>query len=106
MRTEHPITYAIHMARTETLVQLSSELIAALDVESKKRGCSRSALIRTAIEEHLDRSNEKTKIDRYVEGYRRRPQSDHDRWGQLADHDGHDMAQRLDADADADGAPW
>jgi predicted transcriptional regulator len=94
------------MARTETLVQLSSELIAALDAESKKRGCSRSALIREAVEEHLARSTERDRLDRYVAGYERRPQLDTDRWGALSDAAGHDMARRLDTDADADGAAW
>lgn len=64
------------MARTQTLVQLSDELLSQLDARVAREGRSRSELIREAISEYLvdDRDAE---IDRrIVEAYERRPQED------------------------------
>jgi metal-responsive CopG/Arc/MetJ family transcriptional regulator len=64
------------MARKQTLVQLSEELLELLDREAARRGVSRSALIREAIEEHLD-AERRAEIGRQIaEGYRRIPQTD------------------------------
>lgn len=41
------------LARTQTMVQLSDELVAALDDEAERRNMSRSALIRQAVTEFL-----------------------------------------------------
>ncbi|MGH9035673.1 MAG: CopG family transcriptional regulator, partial [Acidimicrobiia bacterium] len=46
------------MARTQTMVQLSDELIGLVDAEAARRGVSRSALIREAIAEHLAASHQ------------------------------------------------
>lgn len=64
------------MGRTQTLVQLSDELLAQLDARSVREGRSRSELIREAVTGYLttDRAAE---IDRrIVDAYARRPQED------------------------------
>jgi metal-responsive CopG/Arc/MetJ family transcriptional regulator len=64
------------MARTQTLVQLSDELLRRLDERVAREGRSRSALIRDAIEAYLY-DEEKERIDREIrEGYERIPQTD------------------------------
>jgi metal-responsive CopG/Arc/MetJ family transcriptional regulator len=67
------------MARQQTLVQLTEELVALLDERAARSGRSRSALIREALEEYLRDEREST-IDRaIVEGYSRIPEED-DPW--------------------------
>lgn len=62
------------VGRTQTLVQLSDSLVAALDQRAARTGRSRSDLIREAIERYLSEDVE-AEIDRQiVEGYRRIPQ--------------------------------
>lgn len=64
------------MARTQTLVQLSDELLARLDTRAAREGSSRSDLIREAIAGYLAGDRE-AEIDRQiVEAYTRRPQED------------------------------
>jgi metal-responsive CopG/Arc/MetJ family transcriptional regulator len=64
------------MARTQTLVQLTEELLRRLDERAAREGRSRSALIRDAIEAYLY-DEEKARIDReIVEGYERMPITD------------------------------
>ena len=64
------------MARTQTLVQLSDELLHQLDRHRERAGRSRSAVIREAIERYLATDRE-AEIDRLiVEGYRRTPARD------------------------------
>jgi hypothetical protein len=97
------------MARTQTMVQLSDELLAQLDEEAEARNCSRSALIRLAVEEHLARSSEVAKVRRYVEGYRARPPADGDDWGDLAasaDRDGRALSCRLDREEREADLSW
>lgn len=63
------------IARKQTLVQLSDELIAALDARAAREGKSRSALIREAVKGHLHDEVE-AEIDRQIiEGYTRMPQT-------------------------------
>jgi metal-responsive CopG/Arc/MetJ family transcriptional regulator len=70
------------MARTQTLVQLSVELLDQLDRHREHDGRSRSAVIREAIERYLAGDRE-AEIDRLiVEGYRRTPPRDV--WGDEA----------------------
>jgi metal-responsive CopG/Arc/MetJ family transcriptional regulator len=64
------------MARKQTLVQLSEELLELLDREAARRNVSRSALIREAIEQHLDTERRAEIGRRIVEGYRRIPQTE------------------------------
>lgn len=64
------------MARTQTLVQLTEDLLRRLDERAAREGRSRSALIRDAIEAYLY-DEEKARIDReIVEGYERMPVTD------------------------------
>jgi metal-responsive CopG/Arc/MetJ family transcriptional regulator len=66
------------MARTQTLVQLSDELLAQLDARAAREGRSRSELIREALSEYLVDDRE-AEIDRLiVEGYTRQPQTAHE----------------------------
>jgi metal-responsive CopG/Arc/MetJ family transcriptional regulator len=70
------------VARTQTLVQLSDELLERLDRCRERDGRSRSAVIRDAIERYLA-SNREAELDRLiVEGYRRTPPQD--LWGSEA----------------------
>lgn len=64
------------MGRTQTIVQLSDELLRRLDERAAGEGRSRSALIRDAIEEYLY-DEEQARFDREIrEGYERIPQTD------------------------------
>jgi len=68
------IWYHMAMARTQTLIQLTDRLLAALDQYAAQVGRSRSDVIRSAIERYLDEVLQ-DEIDRaVVEGYRRIPQ--------------------------------
>ena len=70
------------MARTQTLVQLSDELLRRLDSYRAREGRSRSEVIREAIEHYLATDHE-TEIDRrLVEAYTRQPPEDV--WGDQA----------------------
>lgn len=67
--------------RKQTLVQLSDELIAALDQRAAQLGTSRSALIRQAVEAFLTDAVE-AEIDRRIrDGYRAHPPEEI--WGDL-----------------------
>lgn len=62
------------MPRTQTLIQLTDRLLAALDQYAAQAGRSRSEVIRAAIERYLDEVLQDD-IDRaVVDGYRRIPQ--------------------------------
>ena len=64
------------MARTQTLIQLSGELLAQLDARAAREGISRSELIRRALDGFL-RQDVEAAIDRQVvESYTRRSQED------------------------------
>lgn len=98
------------IARTQTLVQLSDDLVARLDAEAARRRVSRSALIRTAVEALLEGSAEAARTATIVDGYRRVPPAVPDEWGDL-DRAGEtaavEVAQRLDAEERAAGhEPW
>ncbi len=63
------------MARTQTLVQLSDELLAQLDARAAREGRNRSELIRDALAHYLAADRE-AEMDRLiVEGYARHPQT-------------------------------
>jgi Arc/MetJ-type ribon-helix-helix transcriptional regulator len=64
------------MARTQTLVQLSDELLAELDARAARQGRSRSELIREALTDYLAGDREAELDRRLVEGYTRQPQED------------------------------
>jgi metal-responsive CopG/Arc/MetJ family transcriptional regulator len=64
------------MSRTQTLVQLTEDLLWRLDERAAREGRSRSALIRDAIEAYLY-DEERERITReIVEGYERIPTTD------------------------------
>jgi metal-responsive CopG/Arc/MetJ family transcriptional regulator len=64
------------MSRTQTLVQLSTNLLRRLDERAAREGRSRSALIRDAIEAYLH-DEERERITReIIEGYERIPTTD------------------------------
>lgn len=97
------------MARTQTMVQLSDELVARLDAEASIKGVSRSALIRSILTTHLATESEAAKVARYVESYRRRPQPTIDEWGNLEAHGESEtrrMVRELDAEDKAAGSAW
>lgn len=77
------------MARTQTLVQLSDELLRRLDERAAREGRSRSALIREAIEAYLY-DEENARIDREIrEGYERIPQTDEEmQWAEASAREG------------------
>jgi Arc/MetJ-type ribon-helix-helix transcriptional regulator len=98
------------MSRVQTMVQLTEDLVALLDREAARRGVSRSALIRTALEEFLRNDQEAAISRRIVDGYVRIPPETPDEWGDLAettDRTSLDLLRRLDAEERRQGrAPW
>lgn len=71
------------MGRTQTLVQLTDDLLQRLDERAARERRSRSTLIREAIEDYLS-DDLKAEVDRrIVDGYRRLPQTDdEDAWAE------------------------
>jgi len=66
----------------QTLVQLTDQLVEALDRRAKREGVSRSKLVRDLLDAALSTSEEHDRA--LVEGYRRAAQSDAaDAWGDL-----------------------
>lgn len=63
------------MARKQVLVQLTSDLLAALDQEASRTNHSRSQLIREAVQRYLGDSVEADIDRRYVDAYTRIPQA-------------------------------
>jgi hypothetical protein len=98
------------MARTQTLVQLTDDLVALLDEEAAERGLSRSALIRNVLTAHLDARREVVLSRRIVEGYRRTPPGEPDGWADidgLSDLAATDLGRRLDEEERREGhEPW
>ncbi len=66
------------VARTQTLVQLSEELLAVLDARAARERRSRSELIREALDAYLEADREAAISAAIVEGYTRIPQDEHD----------------------------
>lgn len=78
----HHISTIWVMARRQTLVQLTDELLDALDRHRASTGRSRSEVIREAVKHHLAADGE-AEIDRaIVEAYTRNPARDV--WGEEA----------------------
>jgi metal-responsive CopG/Arc/MetJ family transcriptional regulator len=68
------------VARTQTLVQLTDELLDRLDTYRRRAGRSRSEVVREAIERYLAEDRE-AEIDRLiVDAYTRQPADDV--WGE------------------------
>ena len=94
------------MARTQTMVQLTEELVEALDTVAERRGMSRSALIRELVIDGLDHTAAAAVGERIAEGYRRMPQALPDEWGDVvasADIATGELLARLDAEERAAG---
>jgi hypothetical protein len=92
------------------MVQLTDELVALLDREAERRGMSRSALIRAALEEFLHHDYEAVISRQIIDGYTRIPPAVPDEWGDLealTDQASVDLLQRLDAEERRQGRePW
>ena len=73
------------MARTQTMVQLTDELVHALSDEAHRRRISRSELIRQVLQAHLDAQAEASIGRRIAEGYERVPPTTPDEWGDLSE---------------------
>ena len=94
------------MARTQTMVQLTDRLLHLLDKHAALKGLSRSALIRTAIEEFLRKDEEAVVGGQIVAGYKRIPPATPDEWGELSEVTNGstvDVLHRLDAEERAAG---
>lgn len=66
----------------QTLLQLTEELVAALDRRAARQGVSRSYLVRSLLDAALAVDSEHDRA--LIEGYRRAPQTDGvDDWGDL-----------------------
>ena len=98
------------MARTQTLVQLNDDLVAALDQRAANRGVSRSQIVREAIEAYVASDLEAELTRRIVAGYERHPQGEPDEWGDplaFAEDAAREVHQRLAREeADAGHEPW
>jgi len=70
------------MARRQTLVQLSDELLSLLDERAARTGRSRSDLIRAAVERDLADDRAAAIDAAIVEGYRRIPPGELDAWNE------------------------
>jgi Arc/MetJ-type ribon-helix-helix transcriptional regulator len=88
------------------MVQLNDELLAVLDEEAARRGISRSALIRAALEEHLAATRHARVGEAIAAGYRRVPPATPDGWGDLgemAEQAARDTLTRLDEEERREG---
>jgi hypothetical protein len=81
------------VARRQTLVQLTDDLVIVLDAIAAKQGTTRSALIRSVLEGFVKDEDEAEKDRRMIEGYTKYPpgtEDDPPDWGSLdawAEHD-------------------
>lgn len=76
MATTNTLATIWPMARTQTLVQLSDELLRRLDERAAREGRSRSALIRDAIEAYLADEARDEISRQIIEGYERIPETE------------------------------
>ncbi|MCL1588854.1 MAG: ribbon-helix-helix domain-containing protein [Actinomycetia bacterium] len=97
------------MARVQTIVQLNSEILEALDQEAAETDISRSAIIRQAIMDHIA-SSKAAQIDHALaEGYKAIPQKATEEWNSLLEQSRENTRrtlERLDAEEDAAGLTW
>ncbi len=102
--------YDMPMARVQTMVQLSDELVTALDREAARRSTSRSDLIRGVLREFLSANQEAAVAGQIVDGYTRIPPATPDEWGDpaaITDRATADLLHRLDAEERRAGhEPW
>jgi hypothetical protein len=89
------------VARRQTLVQLTDDLVDVLDAIAAKQGLTRSALIRSVLEGFVKDEDETEKDRRLVEGYTRIPPGGKDEWGDLEA-----WGEAVLEDAAKDWPPW
>jgi hypothetical protein len=65
----------VRSAVEKIAISLPRDLLLAIEKARKEKGLSRSAMIRLALEESLARQRRAELVERYVESYRRRPES-------------------------------
>ena len=98
------------MGRVRTIVEFTDELVGLLDREAARRGVSRSALIRSALEEFLRHDHEASTNRQTVDANARIPPAVPDEWGDLAamaDQASANLLRRLDAEGRRQGwEPW
>jgi hypothetical protein len=89
------------VARRQTLVQLTDELVDVLDAIAAKQGTTRSALIRSVLEGFVKDEDEAEKDRRLIEGYTRFPPGGVDAYGDIDA-----WTEAALADAAKDWLPW
>jgi len=97
------------MARSQTLVQLSDELVAALDRHAVAQDRSRSSIIREAISSWLAERDQAAAIEQWVQSYADNPLAEPDEWGDLyaaTERHAREVGQRLDAGEATRGLTW
>lgn len=90
------------MARRQTLVQLTDDLVDVLDAIAAKQGRTRSALIRSVLEDYVKDEDEAEKDRRMIAGYTRIPPSvSHDppEWGDLDKWAEHDLREAIEEES-------
>lgn len=92
------------------MVQLTEDLVQDLDAEASRRGLSRSALIREALNSYMDEVRSKDVGRAIVDGYQAYPPHTPDEWSTVesfGDVAVLELAQRLDAEERSEGhQPW
>lgn len=71
------------VARRQTLVQLTDDLVDVLDAIAAKQGRTRSALIRSVLEDFVKEEDEAEKDRRLIEGYTKFPPGGVDAYGDI-----------------------
>ena len=97
------------MARVQTIVQLNSEILEALDQEAAAADVSRSAIIRQAIMDHLASSRRAQIEHALAEGYKAIPQNATEEWSSVLEQSRENTRrtlERLDVEEDAAGLTW
>lgn len=97
------------MSRTQTMVQLTDALVAALDRQAARSGKSRSALIREALEDYLASTREAEIANQLVAGYKKVPQGATDEWGDLSEQvrqSSDRTLRRLGKEEESAGLSW
>ena len=62
------------MSKIRLTVTIPNEKYERIEVEKKKKGISRSAAVEEIIEFFFTKEDEKLKIKKYIEGYKRIPE--------------------------------
>jgi hypothetical protein len=86
------------VARRQTLVQLTDDLVDVLDAIAAKQGKTRSALIRSVLEDFVKEEDEAEKDRRMIEGYTKYPpgtEDDPPEWGTLEDWAKEDLRRAI-----------